>query len=180
MTKLCGACSLVALACVCCLTPRLFGEPSPAVPPNADEPALPSVVEARERARLLHDSFDATLQTMHQRYFREDAGMMVPSRALEDVFHRMARRSKVSARWLAVNAQAMSLDHEPQDEFEKAAARALAAGKESYELVENGQLRRAGAITLSSSCLKCHAPPPMRPNGNRVAGLIISMPVAGG
>lgn len=165
------------LAIVCCVTPVLWGEPSQTVAPPASEPVLPSIAEARERATLLHDTFDATLKTMHQRYFREDAGMTVPSRALEDVFHRMARRSKVTARWLAVNAQAMSLDHEPQDDFEKAAVRALSAGKESYEEIENGRYRRAGAINLSGSCLKCHAPPPMRPNGDRVAGLVLSMPV---
>lgn len=151
-----------------------------AAPAKADAPEKPgvSLAEARERARLLHDVYDGTLQTVHSRYFRDnDSGLTVPSRALEDVFSRVARRQHVSARWIAVNAQAMSLDHEPKDTFEKNAARALASGKQEFEVVESGRYRRAAPIALFASCLKCHAPPPMRPTGNRVAGLIISMAV---
>lgn len=133
--------------------------------------------EARARAKLLHETYEATLQAIHRRYFRDDAKLPVPSRVLEEVFSDVARRSKVKARWIAVNAPAMSLDHEPQDEFEKQAARILASGKEEYERVENGTYRRAAAITLFASCLKCHAPPPLRPDVHRVAGLAISVPL---
>ena len=115
-----------------------------------------SVAEARGRAKLLHEAYEATLLTIHRQYFHEGKGMPVPSRALEDIFHRVARRSNVEARWIAVNAQAMSIDHNPRDDFEKAAVRALDAGQESYELLERDTYRRAGAVTLFGDCIKCH------------------------
>lgn len=139
--------------------------------------ALPTLDEARMRAALLHDAYESTLRALHRHYFRDDGKQPVPSRVLEDVFLDVARRSKTQARWIAVNAQVMSLGHEPQDDFEKQAARQLAAGKDYVERAENGVYRRAGGIVLFASCLKCHAPAPMRADGHRVAGLVISVPM---
>lgn len=136
-----------------------------------------SVGEARERAKILHDVYEAMLRTIHSRYFKENAGVPIPSRALEEVFARVTRRTKTKARWIAVNSQAMSLDHEPADDFEKAAVRVLSAGGQEFEQVENGTYRRATPIALLDSCLKCHAPPPIRVTNARFAGLVISMPV---
>mgnify|MGYP001562913480 FL=1 len=133
-----------------------------------------SVVEARGRAKLLHETYEATLLTIHRQYFHEGKGMPVPSRALEDIFHRVARRSNVEARWIAVNAQAMSIEHNPKDDFEKAAVRALDAGHESYELLQRGTYRRAAAVTLVSDCIKCHTSQTRAP----IAGLVITMRVA--
>ena len=144
---------------------------------NADDKDLPTVTEARVRARLLFETYDATLNAMHRRYFTEKPGVPVPSRVLEEVFSRVSRRSKVSARWLAVNAQAMSIEHEPRDEFETAAVRALTSGKREHEVIDDAKYRYVGSITLFDSCLKCHAPAPMRQDGSRVAGLVISMSV---
>ena len=136
-----------------------------------------SVAVARERAQLMHRIYAATLDVMHDRYFH-DSRAVVPARAMEDVFAEMARQSQVEARWISVNTRAMSLSHEPQNEFEKAAAKEIAAGKEEYELVENGYYRRAGAIPLAAGCVNCHAgffkEPPKSP---RFAGLVISVPV---
>jgi hypothetical protein len=79
-------------------------------------------------------------------------------------------------RWIAVDAQAMSVDHKPQDDFEKRAARALAAGSDSFQSVQNGVYRYAGPITLSNQCLKCHVPN-RRDTKARTAGLVIGIPV---
>ncbi len=143
----------------------------------ADAANVVSVSEARERAKMLHDIYEATLRTIHSRYFKENAGVPIPSRAMEDVFARVTRRSKVTARWIAVNTQAMSLEHEPEDAFEKDAVRILSSGSQEFERVENGVYRRAAPIALFDSCLKCHAPPPIRVTNARYAGLIIGMPV---
>ena len=174
-------CPLILTGLICCWAAGGSSQETPREaksPPAADEKKPVSVGEARERAKLLHEVYETTLQTIHLRYFRDDAGMTIPSRALEDVFARVGRRSDVKARWISVNARAMSLDHEPEDDFEKQAARSLAGGKPDHELVENGIYRRATPIRLSSSCIKCHAPPPMNPNVDRMAGLVISLPVS--
>lgn len=145
--------------------------------PPADETQRLSVEAARERAKLMHRIYTATLDVMHDRYFH-DSRAVVPARAMEDVFAEMARQSSVEARWISVNTRAMSLNHEPQTDFEKEAAKAIGEGKEEYELVENGYYRRAGAIPLASGCVNCHAgffkAPPKSP---RFAGLVISVPV---
>lgn len=136
-----------------------------------------SVAVARERAELMHQIYAATLDVMHDRYFHNNRAV-VPARAMQDVFAEMERQSKVEAKWISVNTRAMSLDHEPQTEFEKAAAEKLGGGQDEYEIVENGFYRRAGAIPLGGGCISCHAgffrTPPQTP---RFAGLIISVPV---
>lgn len=143
--------------------------------PAAGQP-LPSATEARGRAKLLHETLHATLQAVHHHYFREDEKVPIPAATLRDVFREVARRQGVELRWLAVNAQAMNVDHLPRDDFEKNAAKAIAAGEESYEQAEHGVYRRAGAITLTSDCLKCHLPH-RTSTKSRAAALVIRLPI---
>lgn len=142
----------------------------------AEDVRVPVAV-ARERAELMHRIYAATLEVLHHRYFH-DSRATVPARAMEDVFAEMARQSRVEANWISVNTRAMSLSHEPKSDFEKAAAKEIADGKEEYELVQDGYYRRAGAIPLASGCVNCHAgffkAPPKSP---RFAALVISVPV---
>lgn len=133
--------------------------------------------EARGRARLLHEMIHGALQVMHRDFFDEEESHAIPSRSLEDVFAELARGQQVSVRWISVNTNAMNVDNEPQSLFEKAAAKVLAAGKPEHDQVESGRYNYAGAIRLSSRCLKCHVPN-RKNTDSRIAGLIISMPVA--
>ncbi len=70
----------------------------------------------------------------------------------------------------------MNIEHNPRDEFEKKAVKALTSGKNEFEAVERGSYRYVGAITLSNECLKCHLPR-RTSTDDRSAGLVISMPV---
>lgn len=145
-------------------------------PPADDPPELPSVKEARVRARLLHETIHATLQIVHHEYYREDEALKIPAATLQRVFRELANRQKVEVRWLAVNAQAMNADHRPRNDFEKLAVEALDSGKDEFDRVEKGVYQFAGAITLTSDCLKCHAPN-RTSNKDRTAGLVITMPL---
>jgi len=147
-----------------------------AAPPEKAEQTLPAVAEARGRARLLHETIHATLHLVHQQYYREDEGLELPAATLKGVFRELADRQKVELRWLVVDGQAMNVAHNPESQFEKDAAKALAAGQEEFELVQQGVYRRAGKIALTSECLKCHLPNRMSAKP-RAAGLIITMPV---
>lgn len=142
---------------------------------TAHSPA--DVAAARSRAELLHEVYASTLEVLHHHYFRAE-GAVLPARAMEDVFTEMARLTKDKARWISVNTDAMSIQHEPKTEFEKKAAAVLASGKGEYELVEDGVYRRAAVIPLRSSCVSCHSKhfsvPPKTP---RFAGLVISIPL---
>lgn len=140
-------------------------------------PAPVSIDEARARARLLHESLHATLQYVHREYYREDEGLKIPAVTLKGVFRDLEAAHKVKLRWLAVNARAMSVDHEPSEDFHKEAVKAIGGGQESFEAVENGVYRFAGAVVLHAECLKCHLPA-RTSNKPRSAALVISLPLS--
>ena len=138
-----------------------------------------SVAEARGRAKLLHDTYEATLHIAHREYFHEGERITLPARALEDVFALIDEETKGKTRWISVNAQAMSINHKPKTKFEKQAAKELSSGKDSFEAIEGGVYHRAGSIRLFASCLGCHEPGvlPNQRRANRKAALVISLPV---
>ncbi len=136
-----------------------------------------SLEAARDRARLMHDIYSATLDAMHHRYFHGERAV-VPARAMEDVFKEIERQNRTQSRWISASFSAMSVNHDPKSEFEKQAARKIAKGEDAVEVIEDGYYRRAGSIPLTSGCVSCHAgffanPPPSA----KFAGLIISVPV---
>lgn len=135
-----------------------------------------TVAEARGRARILHETIHGALQVMHRDFFREDEKLTIPSRSLEDVFRELARSFDVEVHWLAVNTEAMNVDHEPQSEFEKRAVKALASGKSEFESSDQDVYRHVGVIRLASQCLKCHVPR-RTSTKDRAAGLVITMPL---
>lgn len=139
--------------------------------------SLPSdVSEARGRARLLHETIHGTLQVVHRDFFREDEKLPIPSESFEDVFEEVARSQKVNLRWLAVDTQAMNVDHKPTSDFDKDAVKALRSGQTEFESLANGTYHYVGTIRLSAHCLKCHLPA-RSSNKDRAAGLVISMPL---
>lgn len=146
------------------------------MPKESTPVVLPTIDQSRRQAELLHTTLHATLQGVHHRYYREDEGLQIPAAMLKDVFAELEKEQGVTLRWLAVEGQAMNTDHQARDEFEKQAVEALKAGKGAFELAENGIYRRAAAITLGSHCLKCHVPD-RKTTTDRVAGLIVAMPV---
>ena len=121
---------------------------------------------------MIHGS----LQVMHRDFFREDEGLKIPSRSLDDVFLVLADKHQVKVRWLAVNAEPMNVDHKPQDDFENNAVKALATGKPEFDAVEGETFRFAGLIRLPSQCLKCHVPR-RTSNKDRAAAVAITMPL---
>jgi Protein of unknown function (DUF3365) len=143
----------------------------------AAQPEGVTVAEARERAKLMHNIYAATLDVMHHHFFKRDRSVL-PARAMEDVFAEMEKQSNIKAGWISVNTKAMSIHHEPKNEFEKNAAKAITAGKEVFELVEGGFYHRAGAIPLGAGCVSCHTGFFSKaPQTQRFAGLVISVPI---
>jgi hypothetical protein len=135
-----------------------------------------SLEEARRQATILHTAMHAALQVVHHRYYREDEGLPIPAATLKDVFAELEQEEKVTLRWLAVDGQVMNSDHKARTPFETEAVAALKAGKKDFEREENGLFRRAGSITLTNHCLKCHMPD-RKSTANRTAGLIIAIPI---
>jgi hypothetical protein len=144
---------------------------------RADERARVPIVVARDRAKIMHEIYASTLNVMHHRYFHGDR-TMVPARAMEEIFSDIKLESRAQAKWISVNLKAMNIDHEPNNAFEKQAAKEIAAGKSEVEIIEDGYYRRAVAIRLSDGCIRCHENFFKEPTKTpKFAGLVISMPV---
>jgi len=145
---------------------------------KTNEQRLVTVKEARERAKLAHNIYATTLEAMHHYYFFNDRSS-VPARVMEDMFKDIEQQENIKAKWIAVNAKAMSIDHKPEGEFEVQAAKEIGAGKLEYERVEKGVYRRAVSISLNNNgCLGCHLGFSANKNKKeRFAGLILSIPV---
>ncbi|TWU10457.1 c-type heme family protein [Allorhodopirellula heiligendammensis] len=135
-----------------------------------------TVAEAHGRARLLHELIHGTLQVVHRDYFDEDNPSAIPSGSLEDVFAELEETYQVKLKWLIVETDNLNVDHLPQDEFERAAVKALRADAPRYEEVQEDRYRFAGPIRLASQCLKCHVKHRLSTE-DRTAGLTISMPL---
>lgn len=135
-----------------------------------------SLEEARRQAELLHAAMHSTLQAVHHQYYRPDEGLPIPAAILKEVFADLENDQQVKLRWLAVDGQAMNSDHKPRNSFEIEAVRILKSGKREHESVEDGVYRRAGRITLTNQCLKCHVPD-RKSTDDRTAGLIIAIPL---
>lgn len=169
---------LVVASSVCRAVVGLGAPPSgdPVAKTGTEEDLPTTVVEARGRARILHETVHGVLQVVHRDFFRDDQRLSIPSRSLEDVFKELERRWQVKMHWLAVNADAMNVDNKPHDDFEKDAVTALASGKQEFEDFADNVYRFAGSIRLASQCLKCHVPR-RTSTEDRAAGLVISMPL---
>ena len=114
---------------------------------------------------------------MHRDFFDEDDAHAIPSASLEDVFSELARSHGVDVKWLNVHTDELNVDHQPADEFEKQAAKAIEQGKQQFESTSEGRYRFAGRIRLASQCLKCHVKNRITTT-DRSAGLLISMPIS--
>lgn len=177
----CMSCALILVAATIAVNVSLAvpaDESSPTeVPiPVVIKPPRPTVAQARRQAEILHTSLHATLQIVHDRYYREDEGLPIPASIMGDVFKEIEEKDHIRLRWLAVEGQAMNTDHKPQDNFENEAVNSLKSGKPFHEQSEDGLYRRAAPITLSNHCLKCHMPD-RKSTRDRIAGLVIAIPV---
>lgn len=140
-------------------------------------PLADRVADARQRAVLMDEIYQSTLNVMHERYFHGDRAV-VPARAMEDIFEEMKHQTRVEAKWISASLEPMSLNHKPKTDFEKQAAAAISAGKAAVETVEGDYFRRATAIPLGAGCIACHQG--FFRDGSKkpkFAGLVISVPL---
>ncbi len=159
---------------VCLLRLRAEDVSEPAANDSLSPPT--SLAEARMRARLLHETLHGSLQVIHRDFFDEDNPGAIPSESLEDVFSALADSYRIELKWLIVETDVLNVDHQPEDDFEKAAVMALRHGETQYDAVQGDRYRFAGPIRLASQCLKCHVKHRLTTE-DRTAGLLISMPL---
>lgn len=146
----------------------------PSSPTPADT-ALPARAESRERAEMLHEIVNHTLLAVHDNYYREDEGIIIPATTLRRVFDRFKEGRNIELRWLAVDAEPMNVEHTPRTDFEREAVKVLKSGQAAYDEFTADQYRYAGPIRLTSDCLKCHVPN-RTSTRTRLAALVVTMP----
>ncbi len=172
-----GLCCLLSGHAAHAEDPAAPAKPVEVVPVPNEAVGVSTVEAARDRARTMSKLYTSTLDVLHHHYFRVNKAVL-PARAMEDIFSDVEDTSGAKAGWIAVNVRAMSVDHEPSTEFEKAAAKVIATGTAEVEHVEGGLYQYASAIPLQESCVNCHmgvfSNPPKK---LRYAGLVISIPI---
>lgn len=131
---------------------------------------------AKNEATTLHEMVHSSLHLMHHRFYKEDEGLPLPAVVLKEAFAEVEKERQVQLRWLAIEGDAMNVDHKPRTEFERNAAQAIRDRKGFYEQVEEGVYRRAAAIEMTNHCLKCHVPD-RKSLETRLAGLVITVPL---
>ncbi|MFO0921789.1 MAG: DUF3365 domain-containing protein [Pirellulales bacterium] len=131
---------------------------------------------ARNEATTLHEMVHSSLHLMHHRFYKEDEGLPLPAVVLKEAFAEVEKERQVQLRWLAIEGDAMNVDHKPRTDFERKAAQAIRDRKGFFEQVEEGVYRRAAAIEMTNHCLKCHVPD-RKSLETRLAGLVISIPL---
>lgn len=182
-----GRCDPLArwiFACLLVFAPGFVIAQESEVPKQASKsgisttPAVQRVAidEARRQAELLHSAMHITLHLVHHRMYREDESLPLPAAVVDEVFQDFEAEEHVKMQWLVVQGLAMNIDHLAKTPFEQEAVKALEKGAKFFERIEEGTYRRAGPIVLSNHCLKCHVPD-RKSTENRVAGLIVSIPV---
>jgi hypothetical protein len=174
-------CLMLCLFVLIAWLPAVAREPpaeSPIAPAAEDAfPPPTSLVEARSRARLLHETLHGTLQVMHRDFFNKLDAHAIPSASLEDVFHELSKDYQVELKWLIVDTDVVNVDHKPAEDFERSAVQGLKSGQRFVEAIEADRYRFAGPIRLASQCLSCHVKD-RTSNQDRTAGLLITMPLA--
>lgn len=140
------------------------------------QPSSQTSEQLRRQARILHTTVHSTLRVVHDRYYREDEGLLIPAHVLKETFRDIESAEGIQLRWLAVEGQPMNTDHVARDDFEKAAVTAIKSGEPFYELVTDTLYRRAAPVTLTNHCLKCHMPD-RKSTEDRRAGLIVTIPL---
>lgn len=178
MSKFLSGLAIVACGGIAALAWSAEPEGAPKEPAGEKPAPVASVDEARRQATALHTVLHASLQRVHDGYFEEDAGLLIPAAVLRDVFEDLKQDQNIVARWLVVEGQAMNTDHKASTSFEKEATRVLRAGEPTHEEFVDGIYRRAAPIRLRNHCLKCHVPD-RKSTRDHTAGLIIAIPVAG-
>ncbi|MFO1007996.1 MAG: hypothetical protein U0929_18705, partial [Planctomycetaceae bacterium] len=88
-----AAIGIALISAALCSAPQGGETPAETSPPKKKAPVIEDkdrvpVEVARDRAKLMHDIYTATLDVMHHRYFHREKSV-VPARAMEDVFDEM-------------------------------------------------------------------------------------------
>ncbi|MCU0879338.1 MAG: DUF3365 domain-containing protein [Pirellulaceae bacterium] len=126
-----------------------------------EKPAAdPAVARARKQVQMLDDLYKTAIVLITEHYVKEDSDLAAGS-AFQALFKAMKDKGYHEVRLLDATGEPYEEKNKPQDDFEKAAIKALKAGKANYEeiVTEDGAkyLRIATPIpVVMKKCTLCH------------------------
>jgi hypothetical protein len=131
--------------------------PSLAQGKKADDPA---VARARKQVQMLDDLYKTAIVLITENYVKEDSDLAAGA-AFQALFKAMKDKGYHEVRLLDATGEPYNEKNMPQDDFEKAAIKALKGGAATHEAVveNNGQryLRVATPIpVVMKKCTMCH------------------------
>ncbi len=121
----------------------------------------PEVARARREVKLLDDIYKTAIVLITKHYVEEDSDLAA-GEAFKVLFQGMKEKGWHEVRLLDATGEPLNEENSPQDEFEKAAVRALLAGKPYYEeQAERDGKRYLRAATplpvVLEKCTLCHS-----------------------
>ena len=151
-----AALTSVALVGLGCLSLGLVESSKAQEKPAAD----PAVARARKQVQMLDDLYKTAIVLITEHYVKEDSDLAAGS-AFQALFKAMKDKGYHEVRLLDATGEPYEEKNKPQDDFEKAAIKALKAGQANYEeiVTEDGAkyLRIATPIpVVMKKCTLCH------------------------
>lgn len=130
---------------------------SHAADPKADEAALN---RTRKQVKMLDDLYKTAIVLVTENYVTEKSDLAAGS-AFQKLFAAMKKAGHHEVRLLDASGEPFEEKNRPQDDFEKAAIKALKSGKPGFEEVveKDGKkfLRSATPIpVVMDKCIMCH------------------------
>lgn len=125
-----------------------------------DKPADAAVARTRKQVQMLDDLYKSTIVMITQNYVDEKSDLAAGS-AFQKIFKTMKDKGYHEVRLLDATGEPFEAKNVAQDDFEKAAIKALKGGKPYYEqVVEKDGKRYLRAATpipvVMKKCTLCH------------------------
>jgi hypothetical protein len=127
---------------------------------TADEPKDPALARTRKRTQELDDLYKTAIVLVTENYVKSESDLAAGT-AFKLLFESMKKKGHHEARLIDATGEPYEPANVAADDFEKAAIKALKAGKASYEqeIKKDGQryLRTATIVpVVSKKCIMCH------------------------
>jgi len=126
----------------------------------ADKPKDAALERTRKHTQELDDLYKTAIVLVTENYVKTESDLAAGT-AFKLLFESMRKKGHHDARLIDATGEPYEPANEPADDFEKAAIKALKAGKPSYEqeIQKDGKryLRMATIVpVVSKKCIMCH------------------------
>ncbi|MFV0445525.1 MAG: DUF3365 domain-containing protein [Planctomycetaceae bacterium] len=163
--------ALVVAASFVAVTGLISLQPVAAEPAAAD----PALARTRKQVQMLDDLYKSAIVLITDNYVTEKSDLAAGD-AFQALFKTMKDKGYHEVRLIDATGEPYDDDNAPKDDFEKAAIKALKAGKPGYEKIveEDGQryLRSATPIpVVLKKCTICHEHYADVPDGQPIGSL---------